>query len=672
MYALTFSVRLRNCGVSLMSFTDNFSRRRFISGAAALAGASLVPSHIHAALQDPVIDSTNGLISSRERVTWKALPFPMKQVRLLPGPFYDGQERNRRYLHSLPNDRLVHSFRLTSGLSSSAEPFGGWEKADSELRGHFCGGHYLSGIALTYASTGDEELKKKGDALVAELARCQEANKSGYLSAFPLEFFDRLRDRVRVWAPFYTIHKVMAGLLDMHQLAGNAQALDVVEKMSGWVDSYTAPLPYAHMQRILNTEYGGMGEVLANLYSVTGNAHYIDVAKRFDKKIFFDPLAEHRDELRGLHANTHIPQVIAAARLYELTGELRYRDIAQYFWDEINQERMYANGGTSNGERWSTDPGKLSHEIGPSSTEDCCAYNLLKLTRHVFGWNPAPHHMDYYERTLFNHRLGTMDPETGTTMYYYPQGMRTYKTYATPTDSFWCCSGTGVEEFGKFTDSIYFHDSNSVYVNLFIASELSWPEKDLKLRQETEFPRRQGSKLTITSKHPVNVDLRVRVPYWAKGGNIKVNGETLPVFAGPSSYLTLHGPWKSGDTIEIALPMDIHSWRMPDDDTMQAPMYGPLLLAAKYEEAPKDKWYGSTGPFERRESDTPPPPLPSANGKLEDAATWVEPAGGQDNLAFRAKSDDGQVALVPINSILHERYDLYWKITPPEPAFRRG
>ena len=595
----------------------------------------------------------------------------MRQVRLLPGPFLDGQERNRQYLHSLPNDRLVHSFRLTSGLNSTAQPFGGWEKPDSELRGHFCGGHYLSGIALTYASTGDEDLKKKGDALVADLASCQEANKSGYLSAFPVEFFDRLRDRVRVWAPFYTIHKIMAGLLDMNQLAGNAQALDVLEKMAQWVDSYTGPLPYEHMQRILNTEYGGMGEVLANMYAVTGNEHYIEIAKRFDKKIFFDPLAEHRDELRGLHANTHIPQVIAAARLFELTRELRYRDIAQYFWDEINQERMYANGGTSNGERWLSDPGKLSHEIGPSSTEDCCAYNLLKLTRHVFGWNPQPHYMDYYERTLFNHRLGTMDPETGTTMYYYPQGVKLWKTYGTPTDSFWCCNGTGVEEFGKFTDSIYFHDDTSVYVNLFIASELKWPEKNLTLRQDTNFPREQGTKLTVTSKRPSDVELRVRIPYWTRGGSVKVNGRPLQVFASPSSYLALRGPWKSGDTIEVSLPMGIHSWRMPDDDTMQGPMYGPLLLAAKFEEAPKDKWYGETGPFERREFGAPPPPLPGTKGKLEDATTWVEPAGGQDALTFRAKSDSGDVALVPINAILHEKYDVYWKLTPPTPEFRR-
>lgn len=657
-----------------MSLNDALSRRSFLTGAAAVAGASLLPSAVSALAQDPVVNSIdqNGKPVNRERVSWKALPFPMKQVRLLPSTFAQGQERNRQYLHSLPNDRLAHSFRLTSGLPSSAQPFGGWEKPDSELRGHFCGGHYLSAIALTYASTGDEDLKKKGDGLVTILAQCQEANKNGYLSAFPVEFFDRLRDRVRVWAPFYTIHKVMAGLLDMYLHTGNAQALDVAEKMAGWVDMYTTPLSYEHMQRILGTEYGGMGEVLANLYAVTGNRHYIEIAKRFDKKEFFDPLAEHRDELRGLHANTHIPQVIAAARLYELTRETRYRDIAQYFWDEIHDERSYCNGGTSNGERWLTDPGQLSKALGPSTTEDCCAYNMLKLTRHVFGWNPDARYMDYYERTLFNHRLGTMDPETGTTMYYYPLGVKLWKTYATPDDSFWCCNGTGVEEFGKFNDTIYFHDDRSVYVNLYIASEVNWPEKGLKLRQETDFPRQQGTKLIVSAARPSNVDFHLRIPYWAQGGSVKVNGQALPVFASPSSYLTLRGPWKNGDTIELSLPMSLHSWRMPDDDTVQAPMYGPLVLAAKYEEAPKDRWYGDTGPFERRGPGAAPPELPGANNaKLEDASSWIESAGGSDAQVFTARGAAGSATLVPVNSIVHERYDVYWKLTPPAPQFQR-
>jgi uncharacterized protein len=646
---------------------ENVSRRKFMAGAAAIAGTALLPSSATALLQDPVVNAidSSGKKSDRERVPWAAQPFPMKQVRLLAGPCKQYEEKNRQYLASLPNDRLVHSFKITAGLPSSAQPYGGWEKPDSELRGHFNGGHYLSAVALMYSSTGDEDLKKKGDALVAELAKCQVANRNGYLSAFPDEFFDRLRERVRVWAPYYTIHKIMAGLLDMYVHTGNTQALEVAQKMAGWVDMWSGSLGYEHMQRVLGTEYGGMGEVLSNLYAVTGNRQYIGTARRFDKKAFFDPLASHRDELKGLHVNTHIPQVIAAARQYELTRDSHYRDIAEYFWDEVVSLRSYANGGTSDGEGWRTDPGKLSTELGPSTTEDCCAYNMMKLTRHLFGWSPEARYMDYYERVLLNHRLGTMDPETGTTMYYYPMGVNLWKTYATPDDSFWCCNGTGVEEYAKLNDTIYFHDDNSIYVNLFIPSEVNWQEKKLKLRQETDFPRQQGTKLTISAQQPADVAVRLRIPYWARGGSVKVNGRPLPAFSSPSSYLTLRGPWKNGDTIELSLPMDLHAWQMPDDDTVQAPMYGPLLLAARHDEAPKDRWYGDTGPFERRPrgSGPPtPPPLPGAVGKVEDVTSWVQTAGNQP-LTFQAAGESQTTTLVPINQIVHERYDVYWKVT---------
>ncbi|PYY20074.1 MAG: hypothetical protein DMG60_01710 [Acidobacteria bacterium] len=647
---------------------DHLSRRKFMTGAAAVASAAMLPSSARALFaQDPVIESIDaaGESTNRERVPWIAQPFPMKQVRLLAGPCQQMQEKNRQYLHSLPNNRLAHSFKTTAGLPSSAEPLGGWEKPDCELRGHFNGGHYLSAVALMYSSTGDEDLKKKGDALVAELARCQAANKNGYLSAFPEELFDRLRERVAVWAPFYTVHKIMAGLLDMYLHTGNTQALEVVQKMAGWVEIWSGPLSYDHMQRVLGTEYGGMGEVLCNLYAVTGKRQYLAMARRFDKKVFFDPLAAHRDELKGLHVNTHIPQVIAAARAFELTRDILYREIAEYFWDEVVSERSYCTGGTSNGEGWKTDPGKLSTELGPSTTEDCCAYNMLKLTRHLFGWSPQAHYMDYYERVLLNHRLGTMDPETGTTMYYYPIGVNLWKTYATATDSFWCCNGTGVEEFAKLNDTIYFRDDNAIFVNLYIPSQLDWPQKKLKLRQETDYRRQQSTKLTLTAEEPSHVLIHLRIPYWGRGGSVKVNGHPLSAFSSASSYLTLRGPWRSGDTIELDLPMDLHSAPMPDDETVQAPMYGPFVLAARHLEAPRDRWYGEMGPFDRHPNSgpIPAPDLSAAVGKMEDVKSWVQPADSS-SLTFRAAGAQQTTTLVPINQIVHERYDVYWKIRP--------
>jgi DUF1680 family protein len=389
----------------------------------------------------------------------------------------------------------------------------------------------------------------------------------------------------------YTIHKIMAGHLDMYTLAGNEQALETAEKMARWVWSWSEPLSEPQMQRVLLVEYGGMGEVLANLYGVTGKREYLRLAQRFDKNGFFNPLAAHRDELKGLHVNTHVPQVIAAARLYELTGDRRYRNIADYFWDEVTSERSYCTGGTSNFEHWQSDPGVLSTELSPLTAEDCCVYNMLKLTRHVFAWSPQASHMDYYERVLFNHRMGTIHPETGTTVYHLPHGNGYSKIYAKPFDSFWCCSGTGAEEFAKLTDTIYFHDDNSIFVNLYIASDVNWTEKGIRLTQQTSFPEEQGSTLMISAAKPVDVDVKLRIPYWAKNGSVKVNGHPLPAFADASSYLVLRGPWKNGDRIELSLPMSLHAAPMPDKDSLQTAMYGPLVLAACFEEEPREKWY---------------------------------------------------------------------------------
>jgi len=642
-----------------MHLSGQFSRRNFLTSLAVTAGSTLLPKDLLAAPpQDPVLNTfqKDGKAVTREKVSWKLLPFPMKQVRLGEGSCKIAMEADRQYLQSLPPDRLLHTFRVTAGIPSSAQPLGGWEAPDVELRGHYAGGHYLSACALMYASSGDEDLKKNADIVVAELGKCQTALKSGYLSAFPIEFFDRLRERQRVWAPFYTIHKIMAGLLDMYVYTGNEQALDMVQKMAGWTAGYTGSLSYDHMQRVLGTEYGGMGEVLSNLYAVTGKDYYLEVAQRFDKKAFFDPLAAHRDELKGLHVNTHIPQVIAAARYYELTGEKRYRDIAEYFWDEVVSERSYCTGGTSNGESWNSDPGKLSTELGPSTTECCCAYNMMKLTRHLFGWNPDARLMDYYERTLFNHRLGTINPEDGTMMYYLPLAAGYWKTFGKPFDAFWCCTGTGSEEYAKLTDTIYFHDDDSLYVNLYLDSQLEWPEKGLRFKQETRFPSEQGSTITISAKSPVQLAINLRIPYWTQGGSVKINGATLPAFSSPSSYLTLNRVWKTGDKIELSLPMGLHIHAMPDDETIQAAMYGPLVLAGRFEAVTKEMSYGD---YEPKPGDQRKVPDISANPSKPTA--WIEPDPKQA-LTFQAVGQSQPLTLVPLNQVFHERYAVYWKV----------
>jgi uncharacterized protein len=634
------------------------SRRTFVATAATLgAGAVLRAPALALDNQTPAASSSVGLKpAGRDLVAPQAIPFPNKDVRLQPGVFSAAAETNRKYLKTLLPDRLLHTFRVEARLPSSAEPLGDWEKPDCELRGHFAGGHYLSACALAFASSGDEELKRNGDLMAAELAKCQAQHKNGYLSAFPQELFDRLRDGVNVWAPFYTIHKVMAGHLDMYSLAGNEQALDTVEKMAGWVRSWSDPLSEPQMQRVLLVEYGGMGEVLANLYGVTGKREYLDLARRFDKKWFFDPLAAHRDELKGLHVNTHVPQVIAATRLYELTGDRRYWNIADYFWNEVTSERSFCTGGTSNFELWRSDPGVLSTQLSSETSEDCCVYNMLKLTRHLFAWSPQAQYMDYYERVLFNHRMGTVEPETGTTVYYLPLGNGYSKIYAKPFDSFWCCNGTGAEEFAKLTDTIYFRDENSIFVNLYIASDVNWPEKGLRLTQHTSFPEEQGTTLVISAAKPVDVDLKLRIPYWAKQGSVRANGRAIPAFADPGGYLVLRGPWKNGDRIELSLPMQLHAAPMPDKESLQAAMYGPLVLAARFEDEPREKWYRHFAAQEKQEA----APALQFKGKLDDPVSWLEPAA--EKLAFRGVSQNQAVTFAPLSSIVHERYSVYHEI----------
>ncbi len=327
----------------------------------------------------------------------KAEPFALSDVRLLDGPFREAMNRDAKYLLSLDADRLLHTFRANAGLPSDAKPLGGWESPKVELRGHFIG-HYLSGCALVYASTGDEKLKERAALMVRELAKCQESlGSSGYLSAFPESFIDRVETTGKVWAPYYTLHKIHAGLLDVHVLCGNAQALEVAKKFGDWVKARNDKLTDEQLEKMLGVEHGGINESMANLYALTGEEKYLQCAKRLFHKRVMDPLARREDKLAGLHANTQFPKVIGAARLYELTGEEPYHTIAEFFWDRVVNHHSYVIGGNSDHEHFGQ-PDKLGDRVSPFSAETCNTYNMLKLTRHVFAWDPSVARADFYER----------------------------------------------------------------------------------------------------------------------------------------------------------------------------------------------------------------------------------------------------------------------------------
>ncbi len=596
----------------------------------------------------------------RSDVAPRVREFPMSSVRLTGGVYQQAEQWNHAYLNRLPVDRLVHNFRVTAGLPSSATPLGGWEEPKGELRGHFVG-HYLSACALTWASTGDAAIKTKGDEIVAELAKCQARLAGGYLSAYPTEFYDRLDARQKVWAPFYTYHKIVAGMFDMYRLAGNKQALEVAQGMAAWTDSWTARHSEEHMQDILTTEYGGMNDILYLLARATNDEKWARVGDRFTKKKFFNPLAMRRDQLRGLHVNTHVPQVIGAARRYELSGDMRFHDVADYFWSDVVGARTYVTGGTSNGEVWSVLPRRLAEELKHSvnTAECCCVYNQMKLTRELYSWTGDPRYFDYYERTLLNHRIGTIHPETGATMYYLSHTPGAFKTFGTEDQSFWCCTGTGVEEYAKLNDSIYYHDDEGLYVNLFVPSELNWSERGVRVRQQTRFPEEAGTAISFTVAKPVRMAVRVRIPEWAHGATAKINGRAIEAMASPGSYLAITREWRSGDKVELTLPMRLRVEAMPDDGGLQAFLYGPLVLAGDLgkEGLTEQLMIGPSGP-RMRGTTVSVPELRAASG---DPASWIRPADGP--LAFRTTGQARDIALSPLNSIFDRRYSIYWRVT---------
>ena len=528
-------------------------------------------------------------------------------------------------------------------------------------------GHYLTACSLMYSSTGDEQFKTRAKTLVEELAKVQQAMPSrgfnpGFLSAYPEEFFDRVDKAARVWAPYYTLHKIMAGLLDVYLHCDSTQAIEVVTKMGDWVKFRVDRLTDEQQQRALNTEFGGMEEVLANLYAVTGNQEYLRVSRKFDHKRIFDPLARGEDPLNGLHANTQIPKAIGAARDYELTGEKRYHDVASFFWERVANHRSYVIGGNSDNESFFP-PENFSKHLGASSTETCNTYNMLKLTRHLFAWDPSAGTMDFYERGLYNHILASQDPATGQMCYYVPLRPGSFKTYSTQDNSFWCCVGTGMENHAKYPDTIYFHDDHSLYVNLFIASELNWKEKKLQVRQETRFPDQDTSRLTFKCEKPVRLTLRIRYPGWAENGMmLTINGKKHTVVAKPGSYVLVEREWKNDDLVEIRLPMRLRLEAMPDDPKIVAILYGPIVLGGDLgkEGLEEARRYGPSAPQLGR---VKPIQVPALVCESKDVLPKLKPVSGAPmNFRTSGIGQPNDVLLAPLYKMADQRYRVYWKV----------
>ncbi|MBW8880755.1 MAG: glycoside hydrolase family 127 protein, partial [Asticcacaulis sp.] len=522
----------------------------------------------------------------------KVEPFPLEAVTLTPSIWRSAVDRNAVYLKSLEPDRFLHNFRVSAGLPPRGAVYGGWEAMG--IAGHSLG-HYLSACGLAYAQTKDPEFKHRLDYMAGELAAIQAAHGDGYVGGTTVERDGKVVDGKVVfeevkahnitthgfdvnggWVPLYTWHKVHAGLLDAHRYGNNPQALKVAAGMSDYLIGVFGGLSDDELQQVLAAEHGGLNETFAETYVRTGDKRYLDMARRIYHKAILTPLSERRDELEGKHANTQIPKLIGLARLYEVTGDKSYGDTAGFFWDRVVHHHSYVIGGNSDSEHFGA-PDKLSPRIDDKTCEACNSYNMLKLTRHLYQWQPDAAWFDYYERTHLNHIMAHQDPDTGLFVYFMPLSSGSQRIYSTPTNSFWCCVGSGMESHSKHGDSIYWRQGERLFVNLFIPSELNWTVKKTKLAMTGDIVA--GEPITLTVAAPAEFTLAMRIPAWADKPGITVNGQAQPMLV-KDGYVRLARRWKAGDTVVVTLPQIVQVVTMADNPKMAAFVKGPVVLAA--------------------------------------------------------------------------------------------
>ncbi len=562
------------------------SRRAFLLATSALAFAAT------AAAAKPVEQSP--------RIV--AAPVPARHIVLKASHHQRAADANRAYLLSLSPDRLLHNFHQGAGLPPKAPVYGGWEA--QSIAGHTLG-HWLTACSLQVAHTGDPQLRERLAYTVSELARVQAAHGDGYVggttrwgqsdAAAGKQVFEELRrgdirsSRFSLndgWVPVYTWHKVHAGLLDAHRLAGTPGALDVATGLAGYFATIIEGLSDEQVQKILVAEHGGLNEAYAETYALTGDERWLKVARRLRHKAVLDPIAGERDELAGLHANTQIPKVIGLARLYEVGGDPAEATAARFFHTAVTRDHSYVIGGNSDREHFGK-PRQIARHMAETTCEACNSYNMLKLTRHLWSWKPDGALFDYYERTQLNHILAHQNPADGRFVYFMPMAAGGRRSYSTYEDSFWCCVGSGMESHAKHADSIWWRGSDqggdqgrdTLWLNLFIASTLDLGEGDFAIDLDTQYPRQDQVLLTIVRAPKGEREIAVRLPAWCAKPVVSVNGKPAGR-AGRDGYARLSRRWKAGDRIELSLPMTLRAEPTPDDPNLVAFVSGPLVLAA--------------------------------------------------------------------------------------------
>jgi len=596
--------------------------------------------------QSYVPEENNSRVKIKPVVGIKAYSFHPKDVQVTDALFVEAMQADAKYLLKIEPDRLLSQFRSHSGLKPKADKYGGWESEG--LAGHSLG-HYLSACALHYAATGDVQYLDRVKYIVDELEECQRARKTGYVGAIPKEdtvFMEVSQGNIRsrgfdlngAWSPWYTVHKVMAGLLDAYLYCDSEKALAIDKKMADWADGVLKNLNDDQVQKMLLCEYGGMNEVLVNTYAFTGEKKYLDLSYKFHDKKVLDSLAIGIDVLPGKHSNTQVPKAIGTVRRFELTARQSDFAISDFFWNTVVSHHSYAPGGNSNYEYLSNED-TFNEKLTDNTMETCNTYNMLKLTRHLFAMNPRAEYMDFYERALYNHILASQNHSTGMMCYFVPLRMGTQKEFSDEFNTFTCCVGSGMENHVKYGESIYSKGADgSLYVNLFIDSKLNWKEKGIEVAIK-------DYKISVKTKKVVSMPVYIRKPYWAGQYEVKVNGKSIASEINKEGYIAINRKWTSGDVIDLKFPFALRAETLPDNPSRKAFFYGPTLLA------------GNLGPNEP----DPMKGIPVIVSERTDAADLLT----QDKNNPYVFHTTNHLTFQPFNTIANDYYSVYWDVFTP-------
>jgi DUF1680 family protein len=603
--------------------------------------------------------------------------FPLGDVTLLDGPLKKARDLNIQTLLKYDCDRLLAPYRKEAGLEPKARAYPNWDGLDGHV-----GGHYLTAMAMN-AATGSEECRQRMEYMIKELQECADANVKnhpewgrGYVGGMPGS--ERIWSTFKKgdfgtyfgsWAPFYNLHKMYAGLRDAWLYCGNEQAKTLFLGFCDWAIDLTANLSDEQMERMLGNEHGGMNEVLADGYAITGNKKYLDVARRFSHRRLLTPMSQRQDNLDNMHANTQVPKVVGFERIAELAGDEVYHRAADFFWDIVTGERSLAFGGNSRREHFPSKEACMDFINDIDGPESCNTNNMLKLTEDLHRRNPEARYADYYELATFNHILSSQHPEHGGYVYFTPARPRHYRNYSAPNEAMWCCVGTGMENHGKYGQFIYTHKQDHLFVNLFVASELNWKEKGVTLRQDTQFPYSETSRITVTQGKG-KFALQVRYPGWVKPGtfSIKVNGKPVSVATGPSSYVSIDRQWKKGDVVDITFPMYNSVRYLPNVPQYIALMHGPILLAMKTGTEDMAHLIADDSRFGQYASGKKLPineaPI-LINDDIDAIASQLTPVSGKPlHFTLSTKMVNGQTSmgneLQPFFELHDARYMMYW------------